>query len=474
MLKILRREPGFYTRLWKMSVPMILQNLITFSLGLIDTFMVSQLGNTQMSAVTAANVPVFLLISIVFGVQSGLSILVSQYWGKRDMKNISRAIGVASFMGCGVALVLALVFFLWPLPIMDLMSNNHELSVLGAPYLRLIGLSYVFNMLSSVYVSAQRSAGNPNFGMKLFGFSTLLNTGLNYLLIFGKLGFPMLGVEGAAIATLCARISELVICVFCALRSKRIVLDLRAFFHPGWEMVQRFIKYATPVLVNEMAWGMGNSLLTVILGYTPQSVEFLAAFSVTGNLGRLFLVVCFGLGAATGVMVGNAIGEGQSREQVMSLSNCLLLSTVLVGTALAAVSCALVPLVFEPYVFPLFKLFGLSAEIATALAITSFAFIPLHAYSISAVTGVLRAGGDVRWAAALDLMPQWLVCLPLTALFALVLGWSYWPIALAIQAESVLKVPLCMLRCHTPKWIHDVTRPAGELQMSASLPEETA
>ena len=148
------RRPGFYKWLWKLSLPMILQNLITFSLGLIDTFMVSQLGNEEMAAVTTANVPVFLLISIVFGVQSGLGILVSQYWGKGDTRNINRAIGVACLIGTGITLVLAVLFALWPVAVMDLLSNRHDLSLLGTPYLRIIGFSYVFNMVSSIYVRA--------------------------------------------------------------------------------------------------------------------------------------------------------------------------------------------------------------------------------------------------------------------------------------------------------------------------------
>ena len=228
-------------------------------------------------------------------------------------------------------------------------------------------------------------------------------------------------------------------------------------------MLRRFVKYSTPVILNETAWGLGNSLLTVILGYTDNSVEMLAANAVMGNLNRLFLVVCFGLGAATAVMVGKAIGEGQSHREVMDLSRTLLVFTLLVGTGLAAVSLALAPTVFVPVVFPLFKLTGQSAAIAAALAVTSFVMIPLHAYSISAVTGVLRAGGDVAWSAALDIAPQWLLALPLTALLALVFKANYWFIAAAIQAESLLKVPLCALRIRTGKWIHDVTLPQGEL-----------
>lgn len=457
MFVFLRREPGFYKRLFKLSLPMILQNLITFSLGLIDTFMVSRLGNAEMAAVTTANVPVFLLISIVFGVQSGLGILVSQYYGKGDSRSVSRALGVASLIGTGITLILAVIFFLFPVPVMDLLSNKHELSLLGAPYLRVIGFSYVFNMLSSIYASAQRSVENPSFGMRLFGFSTILNTGLNYLLIFGNGGFPALGVAGAAIATLLSRVSEFVICVICALRSRRIPLDLGLFFRPGWDMARRFVKYASPVVLNETVWGLGNSLLTVILGYTDNSVEMLAANAVMGNLNRLFLVVCFGLGAATAVMVGKAIGEGQSKAQVMDLSRALLWFAVLVGSGLAVFSLALVPLLFVPVIFPMFKLFGESAEIATALAVMGFASIPLHACAISAVTGVLRSGGDVFWSTALDVGPQWIVCLPATALVALVFKLGCWPIAFAIQLESIVKFPLCLWRVQGGKWINDVT-----------------
>ena len=462
MIRELKRPRTFYERLFRLTAPIALQNLITFSLGLIDTLMVSQLGNNEMAAVKTANVPVFLLISIVFGVQSGVGILISQYWGKRDHQNISRAIGVAAGLGVGLALVIALALFFWPVQIMDLMSNEHHLSVLGAPYLRIIGFSYVFNMLSSIYVSAQRSVENSGFGMKLFGMSTVLNTGMNYLLIFGKCGFPMLGVEGAAIATLLSRVAEFAVCLVCALRSKVIPLDLKALVCPGGDMLRRFVKYASPVMGNELMWGLGNSLLTVILGHTTVSVAYLAADAVAGNLNRLFLVVCFGLGAATAVMIGKAIGEGADREELMALAKTLSWVTILVGAVLAVIALALVPLLFQPVIFPLFKLEGMSAHLATTLIVTGFACIPLHAYSISAVTGILRAGGDVFWSTALDLAPQWLVALPLTAVLGLVLDADPWFISLAIQMESFVKCPICLWRIRSKKWIHDVTVPEGE------------
>lgn len=212
------------------------------------------------------------------------------------------------------------------------------------------------------------------------------------------------------------------------------------------------------MVLNEAAWGLGNSLLTVILGYTDNSVEMLAANAVMGNMNRLLLVVCFGLGAATAVLVGKAIGEGQSHQDVLELSQELLRFSTLIGAGIAVLSLLLIPTLFVPVLFPMFKLYGESIAIATALAVTAFAGIPLHAYAISAVTGVLRAGGDVAYATALDLLPQWVICLPITALCALVLKSGYWSIAIAIQVESIVKVPFCIRRVRGGTWIHDVTR----------------
>ena len=191
---------------------------------------------------------------------------------------------------------------------------------------------------------------------------------------------------------------------------------------------------------------MGNSMLTVILGYTENSVEMLAANAVMGNLGRLFLVFCFGLGAATAVLVGKAIGEGQSEGgyHVSEQGSAALYRRVRHG---AGSHCPwrCCPHCFLPVVFPMFKLFGESATIAAALAVTSFASIPLHAYSISSITGVLRSGGDVLWSAALDLAPQWIVCLPLTALCALVLkpasGLLPWPCRRSLSPRCPVHLP---------------------------------
>lgn len=451
----------FYRKVLRIILPVCLQQLLNQGANFVDTMMVSYIG--YVGAVAVAGEVNNLMLLVSFGVNSGLSVYAAQFYGIRDWKSLRRCFGL--FMGLNL-LVSGLFFVLVMVGKTRLLSFYSPDMVLveqAWEYLSVFAVSFFFSAVSNSFSFMYRSVQNPKVPMVIGIGVNLGNALLNYLLIFGKLGLPALGVEGAAVATLLSRVVEFAVCVVYALRSKRLVIHWRSFFRPGWEMTRRFTKYSSPVVLNELAWGTGTSLLTVIYGYTHNSVEMLAANAVTGNLNRLFLVVCFGLGAATAVMVGKAIGEGQSHGDVMSLSHCLLLFTVIVGAGLGLIAIALVPLLFQPVIFPLFKLFGESAQIATALGVAGFAAIPLHAYSISAITGVLRSGGDVNWSTALDLVPQWLLALPLTALFALVWHTGPWLIAIATQAESILKVPLCMWRINSGKWIHDVTVSKEEL-----------
>ena len=198
MFYYLRREAGFYRRLVRLALPLVLQNLITTSLGFVDTFMVGLLGQDELSAVTAANTPVFLVQIIILGLISGLTVLVSQYWGKGDVEAINRCMGAALYAGLSISGAVALALLLFPNGVMALVTDNARLVELGAPYLRIVGVSYVFNAASSVYVGMQRSTEKPVMGMAIFAVSMLLNTLLNYILIFGKLGAPALGITGAA------------------------------------------------------------------------------------------------------------------------------------------------------------------------------------------------------------------------------------------------------------------------------------
>ena len=458
MFHYLRREKGFYKRMWLLALPLILQNLITTSLGFVDTFMVGLLGQSELSAVTAANSPIFLVQVIIFGLISGLTVLVSQYWGKGDTEAINRCMGVALYAGVAIASLVALVLFLFPHTVMGLVTNNALLIQLGAPYLRIVGISYVFNAASSVYVGMQRSTENPAMGMIVFAASMLLNTFLNYMLIFGKFGAPALGVTGAAIATLASRVVEFFLTLAYALVNRRIPLRPGALLRPGTAFIGDFVKYSTPVLINETLWGLGITVITVIMGHMTVSEEMLAAYAIMGNIDKFSTVACFGVAGATAVIVGKRIGEGAGKDEIYSLGCCLLLVSLLVGLAVALCLAILLPTVFIPYLYPLFHLEGLALQIAIIMCTAYLVIMPLKAFDITNITGLLRAGGDARMASVIDLCPLWLVAVPITALTALVLHGPPVLVCMCIQTENLCKMPLGVLRLRSRKWINDVTR----------------
>lgn len=461
MFRALHRESGFYRRLWTLAAPMILQNIITTSLGFADIFMVGLLGNAEMAAATAANVPVFIIQVVIFGFQSGMAVLVSQYWGRGDTDSINRCLGVALYAVTGFSTLLALITFLFPAQVLRLITPNEELVDLAVRYIQIVGFSYIFNGISSIYAGIQRSTEYPKFGMLLFGVSMCVNTFLNFVLIFGHFGAPAMGITGAAVATLTSRVVEFVIAAVFALSSRRLPLRWSCILRPGRAIVRSFLTYSTPVVCNEAMWSIGTSMLTVIMGHMANSQDMLAAYALVGNIDKLSTVVCFGLAGSAAVIVGKEIGQGHSRERVYEVSWTLLLVSMLVGGAVMALLLVLLPTFFRPVLFPLFQLAPGAAEAATYLAVVYAVFMPMRAFDITNITGVLRAGGDARVASLIDIGPLWLAAIPLMALAGLVLDAPTWVVCIAMQAENLLKCPIGLIRFHSRRWINDVTR-SGE------------
>ena len=458
MFHTLRRPAGFYKRLVLLALPLMLQNLITTSLAFVDTFMVGLVGDAELSAVTAANAPIFLLQVIIFGLMSSLTVLVSQYWGRGDRDAINRTMGATLYTGVLLSGLAALLLFFYPTQVMSIVTNNADLVAIGAPYLKIVGVSYVFNAASSVYVSMQRSTENPLFGMLVFGASMLLNTFLNYVLIFGHLGAPRLGVIGAALATLTSRVIELLIVLVYSLVNKRIPLEPGNIFLPGWDTFRVYLKNAAPILLNETMWGLGTTMMTVIMGHMLISADMLAAFAIMGNIDKFTTVSCFGLAGASAVMVGKRIGEGADREEVYSLSACLLLVAFFLGLFLAAALTIALPLFFIPLLYPLFSLSETAMSAAIWLCIAYIVTFPLKSYDISNITGILRAGGDAAMGSVIDLVPLWLFAVPLAAVLGVALNAPLPLVCFAIYSENFIKMPWGVVRLRSRKWIHDLTR----------------
>ena len=458
MLRALRRESGFYRRLWTLAAPMILQNIITTSLGFADIFMVGLLGNAEMAAATAANVPVFIIQVVIFGFQSGMAVLVSQYWGRGDTDSINRCLGVALYAVTGFSTLLALITFLFPAQVLRLITPNEELVQLAVSYIQIVGFSYIFNGVSSIYAGIQRSTEYPAFGMILFAISMCVNTFLNFVLIFGHFGAPAMGVTGAAVATLTSRVVEFLVAAGFALWNKRLPLRWSCILRPGKAILRSFLKYSIPVVCNEALWSVGTSMLTVIMGHMANSQDMLAAYALIGSIDKLSTVVCFGIAASAAVIVGKEIGQGRDKERVYQVSWTLLLVSMLIGAFVMAVLLVLLPTFFRPVLFPLFKLTPGAVEVAGYLAVIYAVFMPMRAFDITNITGVLRAGGDGKVASIIDICPLWLVAIPLMALSGLVFHAPTWLVCVSMQAENICKCPLGLIRFHSRKWINDITR----------------
>lgn len=456
MFRLLRRGPGFYRNMLRLVLPIMLQNLVSVSLALFDTFMVGMLGEAPMSAVTLANSPIFVIQLLTFGFQSGSAVLISQYWGKGDTASISRVIGIALYVAGAVSLAFALALFFAPVQIMDLLTNNAELAAIAARYARIVGFSYFFNTLSSVYLGAHRSMENPRIGLRVFTVSMVTNTFFNWVLIFGKLGFPALGVVGAALGTLLARTLELLITILYAVRNERFPLHLEAFLRPGREMAARFLRYSSPVVFNETFWGLGTSLVTVVLAHMEGSTEILAAYTIAGNAERLFTVLLFSIAASSGIIIGKEIGAGR-RAAVYEIGGALQLLSVLAGAVMGLFMHLAIAGLFVPYVYPLFHLSAGAGVIATMMLRIRATMLPLVAFCTTNVVGILRGGGDVRTAAMIDLLPLWILTLPLVTVTALVLKSGILAVTLCTFADTPVKILTGIARYRSRKWIRDVT-----------------
>lgn len=461
MLSYMKRGRKFYCDAALLALPILLQNLTTTLLGLVDTFMVGMLGEAPLAAVLVANIPVFVIQLVIFGLQSGSSVLISQFWGKGDMGSINRVIGLGFYMAGAVSAAFAAVMYLLPVPLMSLLTDNQELVPLAAEYARIVGFSYIFNSITGIYVGAHRAMENPKLGTVIFSCSMCANTFLNWVLIFGNLGAPALGVAGAAAATLLSRVLEFVIMAAYAMTNRRFRLDVPALLHPGRALLSKFIHYAAPVVCNETMWGLGTSLYKVVFGHMEGSKEILAARALAGNIEDLCSVAVFAVAGTTAIIIGREIGAGRKDtvyEVGCALNAVAMLCALVIGAALLLCAWFL----FPGTLYPVFHLSDTAGRIATMILTFVGATLALRAFNTVNIVGVLRGGGDVRAATLTDIIPMWCVSLPLSAVLALVFRLNIFWVYLGIEVEQLVKFIAGMRRLRSRVWIHDVTQFGAE------------
>ena len=462
MFSFLKRGPGFYRQVATLAAPIVLQNLITSTLAMADTFMVGLLGEQPMAAVALANIPLFVVQLFVFGVQSGATVLISQYWGKQDRKEINRVMGVAFWIAGSVSLAVALILGFIPEQFLSLFGNDKQLVALAAEYGRYAGFSYFVNCFSMVYIAAFRSMENPRLGMYILMTSMTCNTVLNWVLIFGKLGAPAMGVKGAAIATLISRCVEVVMVAVHIACNRSFRMQFALVLRPRVDTIRRFIRYGGPVVLNETMWGIGTSMFPTIMGHMEDSQEILAAYTLSGNVEKICAVVAFGLASTASIIIGREIGAGRSKtvyEVGLALNTLAALCGVVVGGLLVLFVHFAAPAV----VYPLFKL-SVGAQAVSAMMLTIHAIImPLKDFNTTNIVGVLRGGGDVTAATLIDLFPLWLVAIPAAFLSGIVLKVGIFWVYLAMCLEQLVKAGVGVWRLRSGKWVRDLTRTGANI-----------
>lgn len=456
MFSYFKREPGFYRHLAALALPMLVQNLITNSLGLVDTFMVGTMGEAPLAGVTLANIPIFVVQLMMFGFQSGSSVLISQYKGKGDLDSINRVMGLGMYAAGAITFVFALILTLFPHRFMSLFGNDPEIIAIAADYARIAGWSYFFDSFVQIYNGTHRAMGRPRRGMYILCVSMVVNTFLNWVFIFGNLGAPVLGATGAALATLLARVVSFAIMVVWAVRDREFRIRPALLFRPGREMGRRFLRIATPVVLNETLWSLGSSMYPTIMGHMDGSKEILAAYAIAGNITNLCTVGVFAIANTAAILVGQEIGSGHTKT-VKHLGGLLTTIACLFGLVMGLIFLGLLHLLVIPFLYPLFDLSGRAASICTMMLTVIFLTMLLRAFCTTNIVGVLRGGGDVRMATLIDIGPLWVIAVPLSALLGLGLEAGILSVYLVMALENLIKCVLGYLRYRSGAWIHDVT-----------------
>lgn len=445
------KDKVFLKSMFAIAIPIALQNLVSSSLNMVDTLMISSLGQASISAVGLANQVFFFYILISFGINSGSSIFISQYWGREDVPSIRKVLGLALSISAFVGIIFTIAGFFFPEFIMKIFIKDPEVVKLGVDYLRIVSLSYLITAISFAYSVALRSTGRPGVPLQVSIISFLTNTFFNYILIFGKLGISPMGVKGAALGTLIARIVEIVFILITVYRNPG---PLAATFKEllDWDksFINRYLKTTYPVILNEGFWSLGQIMYSI--AYARIGVEATAAVQIVSTIQNIFFVIIRGLANASTVMIGNKIGAGEKDEAynyaIMFLSMATL-SGLFLGMTMA---------ITPDLTLSLFRNLdpGLYEVARKMLVIMGLIFV-VRTFNATVIVGVLRGGGDTTYSMYLEMGAVWLVGVPLAFIGALLFKLPvYWVLAL-VASEEIVKAAIALPRVLSKKWIKDLT-----------------
>ncbi|MGB5823271.1 MAG: MATE family efflux transporter [Proteocatella sp.] len=444
-------KKSFTRKMLYIAVPIMVQALIAASVNLIDTLMVGKLGESAIASLGVANQYFMLYLMAVKGIYAGVGIFISQYWGKKDIFRIKAFTVLNLKLGIMLTIFFVLAGSLMPKYIMAMFTTDGEVIQLGASYLTIVVISYMPYTIAEGFSNTSRNVGRTVFPMIASVAALCVNVVLNYGLIYGKIGMPALGVQGAAVATLIARVTEMAIVLLVVyFNYKDIAVSFKDFIKSSRDVFSQVAAPMSQVVLNDVFWGLGMTIYTMIYGRIGTGA--LASVQIMTTVQNLFITVIMAISTAACVMIGNQIGEGNYKlvkEQAFYFIRIVAGVTLIIGVFVGAA------------INPILSFFTIEAGVrqsAELLLYITAAFMPIRGLGILFIIGILRGGGDAKSALRIELFTMWIIGVPACYLGAIILGWPVEKVYLLVMAEEIVKLLLTFTRFRKGEWINDFTQ----------------
>ncbi len=450
-IRSITKESGsFYNQIFKLIIPIVIQNLLSAAVSSADVVMLNFVGQSSISAVSLASQYATVLFMVFYGLGTGATILCAQYYGKGDMQAIQVICGIALRFSLIISLLFAGTAVLFPVGMMRIFTDDGELIAIGASYLKYMSVSYLCWGITEVYLAVLRSTGRVvvSTALNVLGFS--LNIILNGVFIFGLFGAPKLGAVGVAIATSLSRLIELAACFVVSMQSRGVRLDFRYLFTKNKLLFLDFCRLSLPALGNDISWSMAFSMYSVIIGHL--GTDAVAANSFTVVVRNFGTILCYGTASAGGILLGNIIGENRM-EEAREGAGKLMKLTVLTG----AIGGILI-LAATPFVLAYADLTDKAMHYLRTMLLINTYYVMGTAVNTTLIAGVFRAGGDSRFGFICDTIDMWCYAVPLGFIAAFVLKLPVMWVYFLLCTDEFVKWPWVIGHYRSGRWLNNITR----------------
>lgn len=458
-MKKIFKDREFLLTILTLAIPITLQNLISSSLNMVDNLMIGKLGEGSIAAVGLVNQYFFIFMLCLSGINAGAGIFMSQFWGRQDIKNIRKVLGLDLILSVVVSIIFTALAFFAPETIMQIFTKDSTVVALGIEYMKIISVTFLITSITQAYSTALRCIGiakSPMYG-SLIG--VLVNGTLNWILIFGKLGAPAMGVAGAAIATSIARLVEMIYVLVSAYKSNEVIpCKLKEIMGFNSDFVRVYFKTSSSVIINELAWALGLSAYSII--YAKIGISEVASMQIANTINNMFMVLAIGLATAAAIMIGNKIGEGRqdlATDYAMKLGILAPIVGLVSGIGLW---------IATPSIVGIFNINQDTVNMTIRVLQIMAIFAPLRFFNVLMIVGIFRGGGDTTYSMLVQLGTVWLFAIPAGFMAAVYFKLSLPQVFFILALEELVKIGFEIKRLRSQKWIKDIS---GSMNASEAI-----